>query len=91
MLAETGPRALIKGGAEGVYTAALPELGLGVCVKADDGAGRAASVAMGAILQHLGVLDAAAADRLAAYLNPQLTNWAGRFIGQIRPRGDLAF
>ena len=91
VLAETGPRALIKGGAEGVYTAALPELGLGVCVKADDGAGRAASVAMGAILQHLGVLDAAAADRLAAYLNPQLTNWAGRFIGQIRPRGDLAF
>ena len=83
--------ALIKGGAEGVYTAALPELGLGVCVKADDGAGRAASVAMGAILQHLGVLDAAAADCLAAYLNPQLTNWAGRFIGQIRPRGDLAF
>ena len=27
VLAETGPRALIKGGAEGVYTAALPELG----------------------------------------------------------------
>ena len=37
VLAETGTRALIKA-APGVYTAALPELGLGVCVKADDGA-----------------------------------------------------
>lgn len=91
VLAETGTRALIKGGAEGVYTAALPDLGLGVCVKADDGAGRAASVAMGAILGHLGVLDAAAASRLAAYLAPQVTNWAGRLVGVIRPRADLTF
>lgn len=36
-----GARVFAKGGAEGVHCAALPELGLGIAVKCEDGAGRA--------------------------------------------------
>lgn len=47
---------ICKIGAEGVFTAALPERGVGVALKARDGARRAADIAMEAILSHLGVL-----------------------------------
>ena len=40
----------VKTGAEGVYCAALPEQGLGIAVKCDDGAGRAAEVMLAATL-----------------------------------------
>ena len=43
-----GARVFVKTGAEGVYCAALPEQGLGIAVKCDDGAGRAAEVMMAA-------------------------------------------
>ena len=43
-------RAFIKTGAEGVYCAALPEVGLGIALKIEDGAGRAAETAMAALL-----------------------------------------
>ena len=39
---------VLKIGAEGVYCAALPEQGLGVAIKCDDGASRAAEVVMAA-------------------------------------------
>ena len=91
VLAETGERALLKGGAEGVYTAAVPGLGVGICVKADDGASRAASVAIGAILCHLGIIDAETESRLSAHLKPEISNWAGTLIGVIEPSEDLHF
>lgn len=50
-------RATVKYGAEAVYVAALPDLGLGVALKVYDGANRAAEAAIAAILVHLGVLD----------------------------------
>jgi L-asparaginase II len=46
-----------KGGAEGVFMAALPEQGKGLALKAEDGSQRAAQAAIQAILGHLGVLD----------------------------------
>ncbi|HEY9548485.1 MAG TPA: asparaginase, partial [Kiloniellaceae bacterium] len=52
----TGEKALIKTGAEGVYCAAFPELGLGVALKVDDGAGRAAEVLMARLLTRFGIL-----------------------------------
>ena len=47
---------VVKTGAEGVYAGILPKLGLGVALKIDDGAKRAAEASMSAILQYLGVL-----------------------------------
>jgi L-asparaginase II len=46
-------RALLKTGAEGVYCAAVPERGLGVALKCDDGTTRAAETMMAAILARL--------------------------------------
>ncbi|WP_373356022.1 asparaginase [Pseudoroseicyclus sp. CXY001] len=54
-----GGRVTIKGGAEGVYTAILPDLGLGVALKIADGASRAAEAAIAGVLAGLGVLDRA--------------------------------
>lgn len=90
-LAETGTRCLLKGGAEGVYTAAIPEMGLGVCLKVDDGAGRGSSAVMLAILRHLGVLDDAAAERINKAVVRDVRNWAGTLVGEIRPTSALAF
>ena len=42
-----------KGGAEGMVCAALPEAGLGLAVKADDGGGRAAQVMIAALISPL--------------------------------------
>lgn len=56
----------VKTGAEGVYVAILPDLGLGVALKIDDGAGRASETAMAALLIALGALkDEGAAASLA--------------------------
>ena len=79
-----GGRAVLKTGAEGVYCAALPELGLGVALKVDDGAGRAAEVAMGAVLVELGIIDDALRARLADTLAPAVLNRAGLETGRIR-------
>ncbi|MGE0734383.1 MAG: asparaginase [Alphaproteobacteria bacterium] len=80
-----GGRVAMKTGAEGVYTAALPERGLGIALKIDDGAKRASEVAIGALLRHLGVIESPAARALQSFLNPTLVNRKERTIGEIRP------
>lgn len=91
LLAETGEACLLKSGAEGVFAAAIPGQGLGVCLKVDDGNGRASNAAMGAILRHLGVLDAASLERLADTLVAPVHNWEGRLVGHVRPAPNLSF
>jgi L-asparaginase II len=80
-----GGRAVIKTGAEGVYVAAIPALGLGIALKIDDGAARAAEVAMGALLLRHGGLDDAARARLGEMIAPTLSNAAGLAVGGLAP------
>lgn len=82
---------LVKSGAEGTACAAIPERGLGIAVKIDDGAGRAAQVAMAAILRSLahGLLDADAQAVLDNCASPVLKNWNGVEIGMIRASDGL--
>lgn len=87
----TGHRFALKGGAEGVYAAILPSHGLGVALKADDGAGRAAEVAMARILVRLELIGAANVERLADLLTPPVVNRAGLEIGRIRPVAGAGF
>jgi len=75
---------VVKAGAEGVYGAVVPGLGLGVALKIDDGAKRAAEVAMAAVLDHLGVLDEAAQTGMAAFLNAPVLNAKGNTVGTMR-------
>lgn len=69
---------LMKTGAEGVYCAALASLGLGVALKIDDGAKRAAEALIMCVLAHL----LPSAGRLAP--NPVLKNWRGIAVGEVR-------
>ena len=78
-----GARVFVKTGAEGVYCAALPEQGLGIAVKCDDGAGRAAEVMMAATLARLLPLDADRAT-LEPFVRPTLRNWNGFAVGAMR-------
>jgi len=75
---------LAKTGAEGIITAALPERGLGIAVKIADGSARARSVALMAILDHLGVLSAEEKDKLKAHISPTIVNSRGLVVGDVR-------
>jgi L-asparaginase II len=79
-----GARVFVKTGAEGVYCAALPEQGLGIAVKCDDGMGRAAEVTMAAVLARL-LNSAADSAVLEPYVRPTLRNWNGIAVGALRP------
>jgi L-asparaginase II len=74
----------VKTGAEGVFVAALYELGVGIAVKIDDGAKRASEVALAAILRYLEVLDDADWEALAEFAAPRILNRAGRDVGEVR-------
>jgi len=76
------PKVLVKVGAEGCYTACIPEQGLGIALKMDDGHDRGARVALGAVLQCLGVIDSNIVTELEEYLKPELTNSRGDAIGR---------
>jgi L-asparaginase II len=74
--------AQIKTGAEGVFCAMLPTLGLGIALKIWDGAARAAEVAMATLLNHLGVLPTEQRDQI---LHPPVRNVVGLLVGEMRP------
>jgi L-asparaginase II len=82
-------RIFVKTGAEGVYCAALPELGLGIAVKCDDGAGRAAEAVVSAVLAKMLSDDAELAKKLRALSRPTLTNWNGIEVGGLRVTAAL--
>ena len=86
----TGRAALVKTGAEGVFCAALPDYGLGVALKCDDGAGRAAEVMMSAVLRHVGVLTAEMEAQLADRITVPVTNRNGVRVGEIRATAAFA-
>ena len=86
LMGKMGAAVFAKGGAEGVWCAALPALGLGVALKCDDGAGRAAEVAMAAVLTRLLPDDAAT---LEPFARRTLKNWNGIEVGATRPAAAL--
>ena len=85
-----GARVFCKVGAEGVYCAALPELGLGVAIKMDDGnTSRACEVVMAAVLEKLLMLNEADAQFMRGLSEVTLTNWNGIHVGQLRAAPEL--
>jgi L-asparaginase II len=84
VIEETQGRALVKTGAEGFYCGALPELGLGLALKVDDGAGRASEAIVARLLARLGAIEA---DH--ELLSRPLRNHAGTHVGELRaPAGS---
>lgn len=68
---------VIKTGAEGMFMAALPARGLGIALKAADGASRASQAAIKALLRHLDVLPALGGP-------VEILNKAGDVSGEVR-------
>ena len=84
-----GERAFVKGGAEGVFCAALPDQGLGIAFKCDDGAGRAAEAVMAALMMRLMRLDSGEQAVVGRFAFPTLSNWNGIEVGRLRPSAAL--
>lgn len=82
-----GERLCCKVGAEGVYCASLPELGLGVALKIDDGASRAAEAVMAELALRLLGSQGAAQALLQGLAAPVLRNWRGTAVGHLRVEG----
>jgi len=83
LTAAANGRAVVKTGAEGVFLAILPDLGVGVALKIEDGATRASEAAMAAILVHLGILDAEH-PAIQARMNAPMLNRRGMHAAGVR-------
>ncbi len=85
-----GARVFCKVGAEAVFCAALPERGLGVAIKIDDGnTARAAEVVMAAAIEVLVLLDDADSVFMRGLSEPKLQNWNGIQVGALRATDTL--
>ena len=77
----TGRGLLVKSGAAGTYTAVLPEAGLGIALKIDDGTSEAAQVALLSVLRYLKALQTEQLDRLESRCRMPITNTLGIVTG----------
>lgn len=84
-----GARVLVKTGAEGVFCGALPEQGLGIAIKCQDGAARAAEVVMAATIARFLPLRGNEQAELERFVHPALRNWNGIAVGGLRPTETL--
>jgi len=86
-----GARVFCKVGAEGVYCAALPEQGLGVAIKVDDGNNaRACEVVMAAVIKAMVRLDDGERAFIETLADLRLVNWNGLEVGRLRASDALS-
>lgn len=89
-LMEMAPgRIFVKTGAEGVFVAALPEFGLGIALKCDDGATRASEAMIGAVLARIFRGDAELESKLDRFADREMRNWNGITYGVVSPADIL--
>ena len=86
LMRAAGGRAAVKIGAEGVYAAMVPERGLGIALKIDDGAVRAAETVIAALLDKLGLVG----DGVRAFLHAPVLNTRGAAVGERRQAPALS-
>ena len=93
LMRETAGRVLAKIGAEGVYSAAWPELGLGLTLKVEDGDMRSAQVALLGVLAQLDAEFGAQLPLagLTSQAAPVIRNTRQVPTGVLRSAGDLRF
>jgi L-asparaginase II len=88
-MAAFSSRILVKTGAEGVYGGAIPELGLGIAVKCDDGAPRASEGMMAAVIDALLPMNDAEHRLFSGRLVRPIESRIGQKVGEIRPVAGL--
>lgn len=77
-------RIFAKVGAEGVYTAAIPELGLGIALKADDGADRASEMMLAGVLVKLLGHDSQLGEAVNSLATRPIRDWNNQQVGELR-------
>lgn len=82
---------LTKGGAEGVHIAMIPSRGLGIALKVDDGTIRASELAMGCVLDGLGLIDPTVRTAIADLIETPVLNTLGEQVGEMRKGPGLVF
>lgn len=81
-------KAVVKTGAEGVFTGILIEQGLGIAIKCDDGSSRGSEAAITALLAHYGALDRKS-PAYKAYADQTLLNRRGIAHGHLRAGAEF--
>lgn len=84
-----GGKVTVKTGAEAVFAAILPERGLGIALKIEDGTTRASEAAICALLVKLGAIEAGH-PAVTKRLNAVQRNWRGIETGVIRAAAGFA-
>lgn len=77
-------RIFAKFGAEGVYIAAIPEIGVGIAIKADDGADRAGEMMLAGVLVKLLGNDGQLGDPVKMLANRPIRDWNNQQVGELR-------
>ena len=89
LMRTAGGRIFAKVGAEGVYCAGVPGAELGIAVKVEDGALRAAEPALLVVLHSLGLLSDDEFGQLERYAEPIVRNTRGEPVGELRAIVEL--
>ena len=87
LMEETGGRIVAKVGAEGVHSAVVPDHGLGVALKVEDGNSRAQYPALLRLLQELDELPETLPSRLGEFLRRPVRNSRGEAVGVVAVGG----
>jgi L-asparaginase II len=89
-LMELAPgRIFAKTGAEGVFCAAIPEKGIAIALKCDDGTSRAAESMVAGVLARFFVGEEDLQAGLMAMANHTMRNWNGIAVGDVRVADGL--
>lgn len=83
-------RIFAKTGAEGVFCAAVPEQGIAIAVKCDDGTTRAAEAMVASVLARFFEKGSEVHHSLMAFANKSMRNWNGIHVGDVRVAGELS-
>ena len=76
---------IVKTGAEGVFCGAVPDAGIGIALKIDDGASRASECFMGAVLARISGLQGVFKGESEDLVRLPVLNVAGNVAGVVRP------
>ena len=76
---------IVKTGAEGVFCGAVPDAGIGIALKIDDGASRASECFMGAVLSRISGLQGVFKGESEDLVRLPVLNVAGNVAGVVRP------
>ena len=83
MMQVLGSKVFLKTGAEGVYIAAIPEQGMAIALKCEDGATRGAERTMTALLDYYQLTQGISDTQMAQFREPEIVNFKKIQTGNI--------